>query len=388
VNFPQRKSFKKQSSHWLAASSELLAPALRLGAQLAVPKKIAPASEWKRALIVGDMHIGDLLYRTCSLAQLKRGLPRCEFYYLAADGASEVLQGNPALSQILPLRNSDRMSDLKNGGWERLRELQFDAILCTSAIRAWPEIFFAMKLGVPNRAAYAHRGLSGLITHPVYPRHPQPFPGYFRDMVSALTGQPPDWPLQPVVYPNPLEREQADRLWLELGYKPAEKVIACFVTARQPNGTMPVEWFGEALQGVQKTSGCRIVLCGASHDKPQLEKLRRQFDLSAEINPGLLGLKALVVFLGRCKLAFTQDSGPRHLSSAAGIPVVFPRNFCAEAVETGVYCETEIDLVPPEINRLPVEGQGSVLKMLPTARGVETILSLLNSTEPRICSQP
>jgi ADP-heptose:LPS heptosyltransferase len=375
VNLPQRKSFKKRGNHLLAVFSELLAPALRLGAQLAVPQKPAPASEWRRALIVGEMHIGDLLYRSCSLAQLKRGLPRCGFYYLAADGASEVLAGNPALAEILPLRNSDRIFDLKTGGWERLRELRFDAILCTSAVRAWPEILFAMKLGIPNRAAYAHRGLSGLITHPVYPRHPQSFPGYFRDMVSALTGQPPDWPLRPVVYPNPIDREQAEKLWVELGYKPSEKVIACFVTARHAVGMWPVEWFGEVLQTVQKNCGCRIVLCGANGDKDKLQELRRQFNLSAELNPGLLGLKAMVVFLSKCRLTLTQDSGPRHLSNAAGIPVVFPRNTYVEAVETGRYCETETDLVPPHINRLPVKEQNNVTRMLPPAKGVEAILS-------------
>lgn len=379
MNFPQRKSFKKRGSHLLAVSSELLAPALRLGAQLAVPQKPAPASEWRRALIVGDAHIGDLLYRTCSLAQLQRGLPRCEFHYLAADGAAEVLAGNPALAQILTLRNSDRMSDLKTGGWERLRELQFDAILCTGAIRAWPELAFALKLRIPNRAAYAHRGLSGLITHPVYPRHPQSLPGYFRDMVSALTGQSPDWPLRPVVYPGPTDREQAEKVWREFGYKVSEKVIACFVTARQVNGTWPVNWFGEVLQAVQKKSGCRIILCGTSRDEDKLQELRREFNLSAELNPGLLGLKSLAVFLGKCSLALTQDSGPRHLGNAAGIPVVFMRNTWFDSAEAGVYCKTEFDLMPPEINRLPVEEQKNVLKMLPAARGVETILSLLYS---------
>ena len=379
MNFPQRKSFKKKSSHLLAVSSELLAPALRLGAQLAVPQKSVPASEWRRALIVGDMHIGDLLYRTCSLAQLKGGLPRCEFYYLAADGAAEVLADNPALAGILLLRNSDRMFDLKNGAWDRLRELQFDAILCTSAIRAWPELAFALKLRIPSRAAYAHRGLSGVITHPVYPRHPQSLPGYFRDMVSALTGQSPDWPMRPVVYPNPTDREQAEKLWREFGYKPSEKVMACFVTARQTKGMWPVEWFGEVLQTVQNKCGCRIVLCGANGDNDKLQELRRQFNLSAELNPGRLGLKSLVAFLTKCSLTLTQDSGPRHLSNAAGIPVVFLRNTHVDAIETGRYCETETDLIPPEINRLPVEEQNNVLKMLPPSKGVETILSLLKN---------
>jgi ADP-heptose:LPS heptosyltransferase len=379
VKFPQRKSFQKQSSHWLAVATELAWPVLRLGAKLAVPHQSAPPAEWRRALIVGDTHIGDLLYRSCSLAQLKQGLPRCELYFLAAEGAEEVLAGNPALTGILPLRNSDRLADLKPGGWERLREMRFDAILCTNAVRAWPELFFALKLGVPNRAAYAHRGLSGLITHPVHPRHPQSLPGYFRDMVSALTGQPPDWPLRPAVHPGPTDREAAENLWREFGYKDSEKVVACFVTSRQQKGTWPVNWFGEVLQAAQRQTGCRIVLCGARRDREPLEQLRREFTLSAELNPGLLGLKSLVVLLGKCRLTLTQDSGPRHLSNAAGIPVVFVRNTSFDASEAGVYCGSETDLLPTDINRLPVAEQNQVLEMVPAATAVETVLARLHS---------
>jgi ADP-heptose:LPS heptosyltransferase len=70
----------------------------------------------------------------------------------------------------------------------------------------------------------------------------------------------------------------------------------------------------------------------------------REFGLEADIVAGSLGIRALCCFLRRCSVVLTSDSGPRHIANAAGVPVVFVRNVWFNAVEAGVYVETETDL--------------------------------------------
>jgi ADP-heptose:LPS heptosyltransferase len=50
--------------------------------------------------------------------------------------------------------------------------------------------------------------------------------------------------------------------------------------------------------------------------------------------------------LKRVSVVISTDSGPRHLSNAAGVPVVFIRNLSFNKREAGVYCETEYDMAP------------------------------------------
>ena len=346
MHFPARKPFRKPAN-WLAAIAvEALAPLLRVQARARTGPP-SPPREWERALIAGDNHIGDLLYRSASLERLKAGLPNCEFHYLAAPGSCQILEGNPALAAILPWLRSDSPLDLAPEQFAALKAMRFDAILCTDCIRYWPELLLALRLGIPNRVGYTYKGFSGWITHPIAIKYPQPYAAYFRDYVACLAGQAPGWPLRPVIHTNAEDEAAAAGLWEALGLQAHPRVVACFMTTRQPTALWPSGKFGETLGLLRREHGAHVVLCGAASDEALLAGVNRDFGLEADIVAGKLGIRALCCFLRRCSAVLTTDSGPRHIANAAGVPVVFVRNVRSNAVETGLYVETETDLCGP-----------------------------------------
>jgi ADP-heptose:LPS heptosyltransferase len=345
VSFPDRKPFRKPVN-WLAAiATEALAPGFRAHAR-AKTGPPSPPGEWKRALIVGASHIGDLLYRSASLERLKAGLPQCDFFYLAAPGSCEILEGNPALTGILPWLRSDSSLDIDTGHFEQLRAMRFDAVLCINSGNYWPDLMLALRLGIPNRVGYIWKGFSGWVTHPIPIQFPKPYAAYFQDYVASLTGQAPDWPLRPIIYPNAEDEAAAARLWETLRLQSYRHVIACFMTTRQPTGVWPAANFGSALRLLRERTGAHIVLCGSAMDETLLARINRDLALDADLVTGKLGLRALRSFLRRCSVALTTDSGPRHIANAAGIPVYFFRNLRSDPVETGVYLESETDFCP------------------------------------------
>ena len=98
---------------------------------------------------------------------------------------------------------------------------------------------------------------------------------------------------------------------------------------------------------MRRERGVHVVLCGAASDEALLADVNKDFGLEADIVAGKLGIRALCCFLRRCSVVLTTDSGPRHIANAAGVPVVFVRNVWSNAVETGVYTDTETDLCGP-----------------------------------------
>ena len=96
---PRRSVFQSRTGYALAVCAELGAPVLRfLSARVTGAQ--TPPSQWRRGLILGHTHIGDVLFRTASLPQLARALPECEWHYLAtAEGAQ--LHGRPSLFTIV-----------------------------------------------------------------------------------------------------------------------------------------------------------------------------------------------------------------------------------------------------------------------------------------------
>jgi len=346
VPFPSSTPFRKKANWLIAIATEAMAPLLRAQAQARNGSPTEPRT-WRKALIVGDNHIGDLLYRSASLEPLKAGLPDCELHYLAAPGSCTVLEGNPALASILPWLKSDSPLDLSPEHSEALRSMNFDAVLCTNCIKYWPELLFAIRLGVRNRVGYTYKGFSGWVTRPMPIRFPATYPAYFCDYVAALTAQAAQWPLRPVIHFTPGDEAAAAEVFDRLGLARHRRLVACFMTTRQPTGVWAPENFGKALRQLRDSTGCHVVLCGAAADQPLLARIESEFQLGADIVAGALPLRPLAYFLRRFAAVLTTDSGPRHLANAAGAPVFFFRNLRSDPVETGVYLDSETDFCPP-----------------------------------------
>ena len=253
-------------------------------------------------------------------------------------------QGNPAIASILPWIRSNSPLDLAPEHFAALKAMRFDAALCTNCIRYWPELLLAIRLGIPNRAGYTYKGFSAWVTHPIAIRYPQAFPAYFRDYVAALTRQEGDWPPRPVIYTNARDEEEAGALWASLRLGNYPHITASFITSRQPTGIWPAAKFGETLNVLRRKRDTHIVLCGAAADETLLAKVNKDFHLEADIVAGSLGIRALCCFLRRGSVVLCADSGPRHISNAAGVPVLFVRNVWFNAIEAGSYVDTETDL--------------------------------------------
>lgn len=74
-----------------------------------------------RILIIKTGALGDVLRTTTLLHPLKRRYPDCHITWLTAPGAMPLLQGNPFISNLLPLTEEVAIS---------LRGAEFDALIC------------------------------------------------------------------------------------------------------------------------------------------------------------------------------------------------------------------------------------------------------------------
>lgn len=373
MTWPLANTFRSRKNYLLACGTELAAPLLKIHARHFSTTAPTAPRDWRKALLLGANHIGDLLYRSSSLSALKQGLPECAFDYAAPAPACEVLEGNPALRTIQRLENPPRSGSAE---FIALQDEKYDAAICydTGAYQNWLKL--AVQLGIPNRVAYVHKGFSGWVTHPIALHYPQPFPGYFRDLVAQLTEQKPEWSLRPQVFPTAEDERAATALWEELGLTHSTPVLVCFVTTRQPTGVWPADHFLETLRLVHAAQPIQIVLCGAASDAVTLQTLASALGLPCRVNAGRLGLRATVAFLRGCRVALTTDSGPRHLSNAAGIPTVFLRNLRSLKIETGVYLDSEHDLAP-DVELISPEKQGTYLNRVTPQSVATEILAIL-----------
>jgi ADP-heptose:LPS heptosyltransferase len=338
-------AFRTRRKRWLAHTSEFVAPLLRTGAAMASRGAPSDPSAWRKGLILGHNHIGDVVYRTCSLNQLAEALPDCEWSYLTSTESAELLKDNPAISEVLPWSAGENAWDLKQGKFGELKRRQFDVVLCTNTLRHYPDLALSVALGIPNRVGYTYKGLSALITRGAPIQFPNAYPAYFRAMVADITVRPPTWPLRPRIYPDDESTSAASQAWDSMRFSD-EHVIACSLTTRQASGNWPISHLLAALEQARSQVQFEVVLTGAASDANDVADAARQLSFPARILAGGLSLRGYASFLAHCSALLTLDSGPRHIGNAAGIPVLFARNLSHSMVEAGKYCDTEIDLAP------------------------------------------
>ncbi|MEO7218975.1 MAG: glycosyltransferase family 9 protein [Gemmatimonadaceae bacterium] len=342
-----RSEFRDVYHYRLAVVSEVLAAPLRLAARLASRSGTQPPASWRSGIILGQGHIGDVLYRTCSLAALHAGLPACRWSYLAPPGAAAVLAGNPALVEVLPWSSDAAPLAITAERRDALKTRQFDVALCSDNIAHHHALLLALKLRIPNRVALARKGISGLATLDVDTGGPVSHPAAFRQIVDAVTGEHDASELRPRIYPSYADVQAAALEWSRLGLDSSTVVIASAVTTRQTIGDFPPEFFQAVLRRVLTLApDVRVLLSGSVDDKPVLQAIAANLGDRSVVSAGELSLLAYGAMLRRCSAFVGADSGPRHLANSAGIPVFFVRNMGANEIGSGAYCPSETDLAP------------------------------------------
>jgi ADP-heptose:LPS heptosyltransferase len=318
--------------------------------------------------------MGDVLYRTGSLPILSEALPDCKWSFLTSPDSAKVLANNPHVAEVIPYQREDDSWSMKVDHRKELRGRKFDAVLCSNSLRYYPDLFLAVQLAIPNRVSFVHKGMSGFVTHAVPIDFPSPYAAYFRNIVSAVTGRPPDWSLRPQVFPDGESTQLADAIYREIsGGLP---VIACVLTTRQAHGNWPAKYLLEILREARKQRAFTVAFCGAPGDARILGDITASYQHEKSIVAGRLPLLSFAAFLGRCAALLTLDSGPRHLGNAMSTPVIFARNMSHSRVEAGAYCDTETDIAPggEYLNDQEIE---TAAASTPITRGVNKLVEII-----------
>ena len=343
----QPQLFRKTRNRWLAYASELASPLLRIAASARARGPLTPRSEWRKGLILSHTHIGDILYRTCSLPVLREYLPRVEWTYAVSPGSAQVLERNPHIAETLPVIRGENSWDLVEGGFNQLASREFDVVLCSNTLRHHPDLGLATALGIPNRFAFSGKGFSGLINYPVAMGFPDSYASYFRTMVAAAVDRPADWALRPRLHPSPDDEARSAQMFSELGLSTGKPVVACSLRTRQARGNWPEDVMLAVLESARARLDFDIVLTGVASDSAQLHDIASDARFPMKVLARDTRLLSFASFLKHCSAVLTLDSGPRHIGNAMGVPVLFARNLSHSMKEAGAYCETEIDLAPP-----------------------------------------
>lgn len=271
-----------------------------------------------RFLVVQTAFLGDAVLTTPLLSSLYNHFPTCKISVLCTPEIKPIFTGNQEIGEILVMDKRGKESGIFSlWNWAQRLRGRYDIVLLPH--RSFRSAFLVWLAGIPKRIGFENSGGKIFLTDVV------PFQWEMHDsnrnlrLLEALGIQAEEPVLKLPARESPFDFKQ----FCDSHHIPEGKMLigmnpgSMWKTKRW----LP-EYFAQVADTLQKERNCQVILFGSDQDKTAVRSVC-SFMKSPVINLcGKTDLKTLTSLISRCSLFITNDSGPMHLASAAGVPLV------------------------------------------------------------------
>ncbi|MDD5409371.1 MAG: lipopolysaccharide heptosyltransferase II [Candidatus Omnitrophica bacterium] len=284
--------------------------------------------EYRRILVVRTDRIGDVLLSTPVIKALRVKYPQAYISMVVAPYARDIVEGNPYLDEVIIYDK-----DIKHKSWirslkfaRRLKNKKFDlAVILHPTNRMHLITFLA---GIPGRLGYNRKFgfLNNLARAHVKQEGRMHEAEYNLDLISTLgaSGNAQDL-FMPI---RPESEKWVKDLFTGYGIKETDKLLAINPGASCPSKIWPQDNFAKAAEILAKKHNFKVLVVSGPKDIHLANMIAAKIGDKALNLSGKTSVSQLASILKRCVLFISNDSGPVHIASSLGVPVIsiFGRN--------------------------------------------------------------
>lgn len=273
-----------------------------------------------RILVVQTAFLGDVVLTTPLLRELKRAHPEARLTVVATPLGAATLAGLPFLDGLIAYDKKGKHRGVR-GTWglvARLRRERFD--LAVAAQRSARTGLLVRASGARKRVGFAGAAGGWAYTERVT-WDPARHAVHRYLALAAACGGDPDADPRPLLAVLPEARARIDALLSAEGIGPDDAVLA--IAPGSIWGTK--RWTPEGFAAVVRDSralGLRPVLVGSPAEATLCNEVAARAGGSVPVLAGRTGIPDLAALCARSRALVTNDSGPGHVASAVGTPVV------------------------------------------------------------------
>jgi len=285
-----------------------------------------------RILLVLVAGIGDVVMATPAIRAIRRGLPASRLTLLTTPQAAGLARPCPYLDEVKTFalrafRPGERGMGVR--GWRafrdataHLRSQRFDLAVnlfrvasLGGAIRM--ALFFARIAA--RRTAGRWSGGRGII----FGLRSSDRPHEVDAMLALATalGLSSEGDCPELWIPDASRRSAATRLQA-VGLGASTPYAVLNVGSNKPEARLPIEKAAEIGRVMRRETGLYLLVTGDASEIPQAEALSGQIGEAARSLAGKTDLLELAAILEHAKVVVSTDTGPMHIASAMGAPLV------------------------------------------------------------------
>lgn len=275
-----------------------------------------------KILIVTKNWLGDILFEFPTLEAIRRKYPEAEMVCLAPSRCFEILQNHPAVNRVILFdeRSEHRSFLSKLKLVLELRREKWDQAYLFHRSRT--RSLLMILAGVKERIGFEHKGRRVLLTRSV----PEPPPtmhqvDHFIELLRGLGIPAPSDPRYRFYFKEN-DRVAAEKILQGHGLD-KQKYVCFHLGANWEPKRWPPASFAKLADLLAERAGIPVLVTGADRDKPLVDEMFREVKKARVISlVGRTGLGELGALFEKSLFLVSGDSGPLHIASGVGTPVV------------------------------------------------------------------
>ncbi|HEX8913767.1 MAG TPA: lipopolysaccharide heptosyltransferase II [Humisphaera sp.] len=296
-------------------------------------------SDPARILVVQPSWVGDAVMATPALRALRQRFPQAEITYLMRRWVKPVYAGMPWADRLVTYRTGKTPRKAGRGQFfelaARLRAAKFDmAVLLPNSFKT---ALICRMARIPRVVGYERDGRGFLLTDRLLPAKangkfvPSPILRYYLGLAKYLGADSTD--LRMELFVTDAERREAEEVLLRGGLprdvdRPGSRGQPPMVLLN-PGANYGAaklwkpEYFAELADRLMGELNATVLISAAPKERPIVEQIKRHMKrVPVDLSNKGIGLGSLKEIVRRCDLMVTNDTGPRHIAAAMGVPVV------------------------------------------------------------------
>jgi len=260
--------------------------------------------------------IGDFLHTLPALAQLRKQFPAALVTVVISSGQEALIEGTAIADEIIVFDKSALKKQFRAFFDLALRLRQEHYDLFVDLQPSLRSRFLRMMAGARHSLVYRKQKWvrkGGRRLHAVE---------NFLETLAPLGVTPEDTEIRLPLRPE--AQDVAEAFLSRVGASGSRPIIAlnCSVGAARPARNWSPVRFTELANRLIKELGATVVFVGGREDRSLVQSVMAKMKETAQSAAGELSLPETAALLARCRCLVSSDTGPLHLSTAVGTPVV------------------------------------------------------------------
>ncbi len=276
----------------------------------------------KRILITRTDRIGDVVLSTPFIKALRKHYPHAFIAMVVSPHSKDIVDGNPWLDEVIVYDKSCR-----HKGWasslkfaHSLKKYKFDAAFILHPTNRMHLITWLS--GIPKRVGY-DRKFGFLLTDRI-PHYKQLGEKheleYTLELLRGLNTGSCD---KSLFMPIKAESDKwAESFIYAQGLKDNDRLLLINPAASCPSKIWPPERFAEVADRLSAKYGLKVLIVSGPKDLALAAKVTDNVHIPVISLAGRISLSQLASILKKSALFISNDSGPVHIASAVGTPVI------------------------------------------------------------------